>query len=1069
VTRCCGRRPGAPSICSKETLEMKAPALTLDQLQIDGFGHFHELKVELAPGLNVLYGENGVGKSTLMAFVRSVLFGFARRNTPERYQTHGGKAFGGRVLLSTPHGELWVQRLDGKRAEGDLTVKNGVMAAVPESRLREALASVDRELFEQVFAFGLDELRSWGQLMDAGKVKDALAAASMQGALRLPQALEQLDAEARALWGRQATTRQLNVALQQLAQVRARRQQLGDRPREYFAARAQLEAAALDAERLQRAIDAVKNDEFLLEKLRDAAPHVERAIEAKAQLQGLPDIADFPEDGLVRLDEALRAEQGAAAAHARAAINVQSLERRLAVVKGSSALRCASAPVAAAVDGWRQVASLDAALDERRAEGEARARRLADQVRRLGLGVSTHAVDASAAARAEISAVRAQCDAAADRRDRTAQTACLAADRLDEAERSRASLQAELTLHGTGSAVPLEEALEAARALGNLEHQVQVVSAQLEDRQTALAAAAVPDEPPPLERWPLWLVAAVFCALVTASGAVYLAAGPGPGLAVFGVALVATGLLLTVHYQDHAHWLSARSAHHAILRHRADHRARLNTELTVARSRLTMLEAQRRSLRTAAQLDGSAPVGPRLAELERLAGTAGRRAELVRDAALAEALLQAAASDLSRAQAAAAAASAEAAADRESLAALLSRVGLPAGLAPSSALEILTEVAAAQDVSRAIADQAAALDRDALRVAEAGQALELAAQRAQLSGATAAQLVAGLKAWLETSASLVSESSAIASRLEDAAATLGSATADQAQALGRVQQLLASAQADDVEIFRRRGVAFLSRAALAQDAVHAEGRAKASSGLSVDEAHAGLLVAPGVEARLAMAREARLQLEEQRRAAHEQRGALGEKLKAWEADAQLGQLLQQEQQLAARAESLAQRFAVARLGQAVLGQAREKFEAEHQPQVVLRAGQLFQRLTAGRYPRLVVDAGNTTLLTMDTQGRAYTVEQLSRGTREQLLTSLRLAMIEDFGRDRLALPVLVDDVMVNFDPRRAEAMVEVLFELSQKHQVLAFTCHPQTRELFKEYGAKATEVSTRAQLALLPS
>ena len=125
---------------------MKPARLSFDQLQIDGFGHFHEFKVELAPGLNVLYGANGVGKSTLMAFVRSVLFGFARRNTAERYQPQGGKAFGGRVLLSTPHGELWVQRLDGKRAEGELSVKNGVMAAVPESRLREALASVDKEL-----------------------------------------------------------------------------------------------------------------------------------------------------------------------------------------------------------------------------------------------------------------------------------------------------------------------------------------------------------------------------------------------------------------------------------------------------------------------------------------------------------------------------------------------------------------------------------------------------------------------------------------------------------------------------------------------------------------------------------------------------------------------------------------------------------------------------------------------------------------------------------------------------------------------------------------------------------
>ena len=624
-------------------------------------------------------------------------------------------------------------------------------------------------------------------------------------------------------------------------------------------------------------------------------------------------------------------------------------------------------------------------------------------------------------------------------------------------------------LVGSDAGGPLDEALEAARGLSNVEHQARVVEAQLEDRQTALAAAAVPDEPAPIERWPLWLVCAVSCGLLALAGAGLGFLGFASGAAALAFAILAGALLAVLHLRDHSHWLSARSAHQGVLRHRHEHRERLNLELQVAKSRAASLQQQLSGLRRAAGVPADGSSGARLADLERLAALAGRRSELQRDAAVARSRQQSALEDEERAQIGLRDALTDAEAVRSTLEQQLARLKLPANLEPSGALELLAEVALAQSAERTLADQSAALERDAQRVGQASQALELAAQQAQVSGSTAAQLVAGLISWLEAGAGLAAEAAAISSRVDDASAALAAAAADQAQARSRVEALLAGADASDAEEFRRLGAAFETRERLAAEARHADARVKAASGLGVDAAHAQLLLAPGVEPRLQSARETSRALDGQRRLALEQRGALTQKLTAWESDAQLGQLLQQEQQLCARAEDLARRFAVARLGQAVLAQAREKFEAEHQPQVILRAAQLFKLLTDGKYPRLALDAASGFLQTLDSQGRAFSVEQLSRGTREQLLTSLRLAMIEEFGRERLALPVMVDDVLVNSDPRRAQRMVEALAELATRHQVLAFTCHPQTRDLFKEYGARAIEVSTRAQLALLPS
>ncbi|MBW1806426.1 MAG: hypothetical protein JRJ06_08715, partial [Deltaproteobacteria bacterium] len=73
-----------------------------------------------------------------------------------------------------------------------------------------------------------------------------------------------------------------------------------------------------------------------------------------------------------------------------------------------------------------------------------------------------------------------------------------------------------------------------------------------------------------------------------------------------------------------------------------------------------------------------------------------------------------------------------------------------------------------------------------------------------------------------------------------------------------------------------------------------------------------------------------------------------------------------------------------------------------------------------------------------------------RGTAEQLYLSLRFGFIREFSRRSNPLPVIMDEILVNFDPRRAKATVKGIFELSREHQVLFFTCHPDTAELFKE-------------------
>ena len=44
----------------------------------------------------------------------------------------------------------------------------------------------------------------------------------------------------------------------------------------------------------------------------------------------------------------------------------------------------------------------------------------------------------------------------------------------------------------------------------------------------------------------------------------------------------------------------------------------------------------------------------------------------------------------------------------------------------------------------------------------------------------------------------------------------------------------------------------------------------------------------------------------------------------------------------------------------------------------------------------------------------------------------------------------MDDILVNIEPGRARKAAEAIQNLSRSHQVLLFTCHPQTVELLRQ-------------------
>ena len=90
------------------------------------------------------------------------------------------------------------------------------------------------------------------------------------------------------------------------------------------------------------------------------------------------------------------------------------------------------------------------------------------------------------------------------------------------------------------------------------------------------------------------------------------------------------------------------------------------------------------------------------------------------------------------------------------------------------------------------------------------------------------------------------------------------------------------------------------------------------------------------------------------------------------------------------------------------------------------------------------------------------MEVLSTGTREQLFVSLRLAMVAMFARRGIQLPMILDDVCVNFDIDRTQIAINVICDFAkQGHQVLMFTCHEHVWRMFKEINADVRRLPDR--------
>lgn len=106
-----------------------------------------------------------------------------------------------------------------------------------------------------------------------------------------------------------------------------------------------------------------------------------------------------------------------------------------------------------------------------------------------------------------------------------------------------------------------------------------------------------------------------------------------------------------------------------------------------------------------------------------------------------------------------------------------------------------------------------------------------------------------------------------------------------------------------------------------------------------------------------------------------------------------------------------------------------------------KASSILAEITGGKYEMLFVD--EKLKMSLFTQGRRISIEQVSRGTIEQIYFALRMAASEILYEEEY--PVILDDTFVFYDDVRLENTLRWL--MKHKKQVIIFTCQKREQEI----------------------
>jgi uncharacterized protein YhaN len=278
--------------------------MRLTGIYIDGFGLFHNLKIDgLTPELTVFLGMNESGKSTLLGFLRAVLFGFPDGRSHENLYPPlaGGQHGGNLTLLTDDEHHYVVERYPGPRG-GKVEVLKPDQTRGGKAFLSRLLGMANRALFKDIYAFSLSELQEF-ETLNTESVREALYSAGAgidpSSLAKLKTGLEKKEGE---LYKPGGTKPGINAILSRLNAISKEKKALLGSIEEYDHIKTQVshlkkEIRALGERKIEGSIQLKRTEQWI-----NIWPEWVSFSLAKKKLEELEIIDHFPLQGLGRFE-----------------------------------------------------------------------------------------------------------------------------------------------------------------------------------------------------------------------------------------------------------------------------------------------------------------------------------------------------------------------------------------------------------------------------------------------------------------------------------------------------------------------------------------------------------------------------------------------------------------------------------------------------------------------------------------------------------------------------------------------------------------------------------------------
>ena len=194
--------------------------MKIKKAHIDGFGKWHDQDFDFTANPQIIYGPNEAGKTTLMAFLVSILFGFADGRGKNRFAQYIPKttsSYGGSLLVEINGHDYVIKRQRGRNG-GKVSVTDSQGRQGGEQELEQLLGPMDRSLYQALFSFGQRDLTAVDEL-NRDEWQQHLQQLGAVGSTQWDQLINQYQKQADHLYKPRGRKWPLNQDLHQYANL----------------------------------------------------------------------------------------------------------------------------------------------------------------------------------------------------------------------------------------------------------------------------------------------------------------------------------------------------------------------------------------------------------------------------------------------------------------------------------------------------------------------------------------------------------------------------------------------------------------------------------------------------------------------------------------------------------------------------------------------------------------------------------------------------------------------------------------------------------------------------------